>query len=68
MFALVELMTGFVFVTLAVILYTNIDILNGETIVPIVFGSIGACALIAAPMLFIIAKKQEAKNPSAVEY
>ena len=68
MFALVELLSALVFITLAIIFYLNVNVLNGDMMIPIIFASIGGCALIGAPVIFISAKRYEEKNPAAVEY
>lgn len=67
MFALIELFTAFVFITLAIIFYLSKDAFGGETTMALIFGSIGACALIAAPVFLIAANKSADKNPP-VEY
>ncbi|MCI0448790.1 MAG: hypothetical protein L0Y79_03260 [Chlorobi bacterium] len=68
MFALIELLTAFVFITLAIIFYFSIDAIGGDLMLPIIFGSIGGCALIASPVIFIAAKRHEGKHPSPIEY
>lgn len=68
MFALIELFTAAVFVALAIIFFLNKDVLGGDMMIPIIFISIGGCALIGAPILFTMAKKEDAKNTTPVEY
>jgi hypothetical protein len=68
MFALIELLVAFVFITLAIIFYSSKGSPGSDIMIPLIFGSIGGCALIASPIIFIAAKKHEAKNPSPIEY
>lgn len=68
LFAIIELLSAVIFITLAVIFYMSKDMLGGDLMIPVVFGSIGGCALIAAPLFFIFAKKSRQNNPKPVEY
>jgi len=51
-----------VFLSLGLIFYLSKDTLGGGVMIPLTFTSIGVCALIAAPVLFAFAKKNEAGN------
>lgn len=68
LFALIELFTAAVFIALGIIFYLNIKALSGDMLIPLMFLSIGGCALIAAPVMFVLAKKHDAKNTPPVEY
>jgi preprotein translocase subunit SecF len=68
MFAMIEMLSAMVFISLAVITYLSLDKLGGDLMIPLVFGIIGGCALIAAPVLFTIAKKRESESNSPIEY
>ncbi len=68
MFAMIEMLSAVVFIALAVITYLSLDKLGGDIMIPLIFGIIGGCALIAAPVLFTVAKKRESENQSPVEY
>lgn len=63
MFALIELMTAALFIALGVIFYINREAIAGDLTIPIIFTVIGGCALIAAPVLFKLAKKHD-ENPN----
>lgn len=64
LFAMIELLTALIFITLAVIFYISKDSIGGDTMIPVIFASIGVCALIAVPVLFTIAKRQNSENSS----
>ena len=68
LFALIELFTAAVFITLGIIFYLNLNALGGDMMIPLVFAVIGGCALIAAPVLFTLAKRHEDKDKSPIEY
>ena len=58
-FAVVEMLTAIIFISLAVIFYMSKDILGGSITIPVIFAVIGIFALIAAPVFLSYAKKQE---------
>lgn len=68
MFAMIEMLSAIVFISLAVITFLSLDKLGGDMMIPLVFGIIGGCALIAAPVLLVVAKKREAESNSPIEY
>jgi hypothetical protein len=68
LFAMIEMLSAVIFLSLAVIFYLSKDSLGGDMMIPVVFASIGGCALIAAPILFVIAKKHDEDNPTPVDY
>jgi hypothetical protein len=58
-FAIIEMFSAVIFLSLGLIFYLSKDTLGGGVMIPVTFASIGVCALIAAPILFAIAKKHE---------
>lgn len=64
LFALIELFTASVFLALAIIFYLNLPAIGGDTMIPIIFAVIALCAMIAAPVMFTLAKKQETNFPN----
>ena len=63
LFALIELFTASIFMALAIIFYLNIGAIGGDVTIPVIFAAIGFCALIAAPVLFTLAKRHETNFP-----
>lgn len=69
--AKIELFIGFIMILVSVILYSFREkIFSNEEdyYVALVFLSIGLVSFINVPILYYLAKKEEEKNPSAVEY
>ncbi len=69
--ATIELLTGVVFIFLAVILYISgqkIVDSSGEMSITFIFMLVGLISLISSPILFFIAKRAEEKNNSPVQY
>lgn len=69
--AKLELFIGFIMILVSVILYSFREkIFSNEEdyYVALVFLSIGLASFINVPILYYLAKKEEEKNPSAVEY
>ena len=69
--ATIELLTGVVFIFLAVILYISgqkIMDSSGEMSITFIFMLVGLISLISSPILFFIAKRTEEKNNSPVQY
>jgi hypothetical protein len=63
-FALIEMLTAVIFISLAVIFFVSKDTLGGDITIPIIFAFIGVCSLIAAPVLFKLAKKYQSSQAS----
>ncbi len=59
LFAILEMLSATIFLALAVIFFLSKDMLDGEIMIPSIFGFIGICSLIAAPLLMKFAKKAE---------
>ena len=60
LFALIELLSAILFLSLAVVFFVSRDALGGDMIIFAVFGFIGICSAIAVPVLLKLAKKQMA--------
>lgn len=56
---MLEMLSATVFLSLALIFYLSKDTLGGDIKIPAIFGFIGICSLIAAPVLQKFAKKSE---------
>lgn len=61
LFVLIEIMTGIIFLTLAVIFYISRNQLAGDMTIPLIFGIIGACALTAVPIIITLANRDGIK-------
>ncbi len=59
LFALLEMLSATIFLALAVIFFLSKDTLGGDLVIPIIFGFIGVCSIIAAPLLMKFAKRSE---------
>jgi len=60
LFALIELLSAILFISLALIFFVSKDAIGGDMTIPAVFGFIGICSAIAVPVLLKLAKKQMA--------
>lgn len=58
-FALIEMLSATIFLALALIFFLSRESMGGDVIIPSIFGFIGICAFIAAPVLMKFAKKAE---------
>ena len=58
-FALLEMLSATVFLALALIFFISRDTLGGSITIPAIFGFIGICSIIAAPLLMKFARKAE---------
>lgn len=58
-FALLEMLSATIFLALALIFFISRDSMGGDVIIPSIFGFIGVCSFIAAPILMKFAKKAE---------
>jgi len=63
-FALLEMFSATVFLALALIFYISKDTLGGSVTIPAIFGFIGICSIIAAPLLMKFARKAEEAEKS----
>ena len=59
LFAMLEMLSATIFLALALIFFLSKDMLGGEIMIPAIFGFIGICSLIAAPILMKMAKRQD---------
>jgi preprotein translocase subunit SecF len=59
---MLEMLSATIFLALAVIFFLSKDMLGGEIMIPAIFGFIGICSLIAAPILMKMANKQDTGN------
>ncbi|MCC6864676.1 MAG: hypothetical protein IT280_00795 [Ignavibacteria bacterium] len=59
-FAMIEMLTAIIFLSLALIFFLSKNELGGEITIPLIFAFIGVCSLIAAPTLIHFAKKSDA--------
>ncbi len=59
LFAQLEMLSATIFLALAVIFFLSKDTLGGDLMIPAIFGFIGICSLIAAPLLMKFAKRTE---------
>ncbi|MEO8512636.1 MAG: hypothetical protein ABI543_03680 [Ignavibacteria bacterium] len=62
LFALLEMLSATIFLALALIFFLSKDTLGGDLMIPAIFGFIGICSLIAAPVLMKLAKRQDKGN------
>jgi len=58
-FALLEMLSATIFLALALIFFLSRESMGGDVIIPSIFGFIGVCSFIAAPVLMKFAKKAE---------
>lgn len=58
LFAMIEVLSAVVFLSLAVIFYISKEAIANDMMIPAIFGFIGICSAIAVPVLLKIAKKQ----------
>ncbi len=58
-FALLEMFSATIFLALALIFFLSRESMGGDVIIPSIFGFIGVCSFIAAPVLMKFAKKAE---------
>jgi len=58
-FALLEMLSATIFLALALIFFLSRESMGGDVIIPSIFGFIGVCSFIAAPILMKFAKKAE---------
>ncbi|NOS86201.1 MAG: hypothetical protein HOP31_13745 [Ignavibacteria bacterium] len=58
-FALLEMLSATIFLALALIFFISRDSMGGDVMIPAIFGFIGVCSFIAAPLLMKFAKKAE---------
>lgn len=63
-FALLEMLSATIFLALALIFFISRDSMGGDLIIPSIFGFIGVCSFIAAPILMKFAKKEELTEKS----
>jgi divalent metal cation (Fe/Co/Zn/Cd) transporter len=69
--ATIELLTGVIFIFLAVFLYISgnkVFDTSGEVSATFIFMLVGLISLISSPILFFIAKRAEEKSNSPVQY
>lgn len=59
LFALIEMFSATIFLALALIFFLSRDSMGGDVMIPAIFGFIGICSFIAAPLLMKFAKKAE---------
>ena len=50
-FALLEMLSATIFLALALIFFISRDSMGGDVMIPAIFGFIGVCSFIAAPLL-----------------
>lgn len=62
LFTVIEVTTAIIFLSLALIFFLNINLLEGNLLIPYIFAFIGLCSAVAAPILFSYAKKAESKE------
>ncbi|MBZ0203407.1 MAG: hypothetical protein IT281_01870 [Ignavibacteria bacterium] len=60
LFAMIEMLSAVVFISLAVIFYISKEAIGNDMMIPGIFGFIGLCSVIAVPVILKIAKKQGA--------
>lgn len=65
LFALLEMLSATIFLALALIFFLSKDTLGGDLMIPAIFGFIGICSLIAAPVLMKLAKRQDEVKQTA---
>ncbi len=58
-FALLEMFSATIFLALALIFFLSRESMGGDVMIPSIFGFIGVCSFIAAPVLMKFAKKAE---------
>jgi preprotein translocase subunit SecF len=58
-FALLEMFSATIFLALALIFFLSRESMGGDVMIPAIFGFIGVCSFIAAPVLMKFAKKAE---------
>ncbi|HMQ80219.1 MAG TPA: hypothetical protein PKE39_10385 [Ignavibacteria bacterium] len=61
-FALIEMLSATIFLALALIFFLSRDSMGGDVMIAAIFGFIGVCSFIAAPLLMKFAKKAEAEE------
>ncbi len=57
LFAVIEMLSAIVFISLAVIFYVSKEAIGNDMMIPAIFGFIGVCSVIAVPVILKIAKK-----------
>ena len=58
-FALLEMLSATIFLALALIFFLSRESMGGDVMIPAIFGFIGVCSFIAAPLLMKFPKKAE---------